>query len=57
MDTSFNIGGLETDLSDLKYPVAFLDSINKWEVSLEEVWHKQEEFNRCLKKIRTGNKS
>ena len=41
----------ETDFSELKDPVAFFDSIGKREISLEEARHKQEEFNRYLKKI------
>ena len=49
--------GTETSFIELKYPVAFLDSIRKREVSNEEVRHKQEEFNRYLKKIKIGNKS
>ena len=39
----------ETDFSELKDPVAFLDSIRKLEISIEEARHKQEEFNRYLK--------
>ena len=49
--------GTETNFSELKVPVAFLDSIRKSEISIEEARHKQEEFNRYLKKIRSGNKS
>ena len=49
--------GIETDFSKLKYPVAFLDSIRKREISIEEARHKQEEFNRYLRKLRIRNKS
>ena len=42
--------GLETNFSDLKDPVAFLDSIKKREISIEESRFKQEEFDRYLKK-------
>ena len=49
--------GTKTDFSELKDSVAFHDSIRKREISIEEAWHKQEEFNRYLKKRRTGNKS
>ena len=42
--------GLETNFSDLKDPVAFLDSIKKREISIEEIQFKQEEFDRYLKK-------
>ena len=35
-----NSRGLETNFSELKDPVAFLDSIEKREISLEEVRHK-----------------
>ena len=52
-----DISGLETNFSDLKDPAAFLDSIKKREMSIEEARQKQEEFNRYLKKVRTGNKS
>ena len=31
-----NSSGLETDFSELKDPVAFLDSIKKHEISIEE---------------------
>ena len=48
---------LETDFSDLRDPVAFLDSIKKPLISIEEARYKQEEFDRYLKKIRGGNKS
>ena len=36
----------ETDFSELKDPVAFLDSIRKRERSIEEAQHREEEFNR-----------
>ena len=49
--------GLETDFSELKDPVAFLDSIKKREISMEEAQHKKEEFNRYLTKIRIGDNS
>ena len=52
-----DISSLETNFSDLKDPAAFLDSIKKREMSIEEARQKQEKFNRYLKKIRTGNKS
>ena len=52
-----NSSGTETDFTELKDPLAFLDSIRKHEISIEEAQHKQEEFNRYLKKIRIGNKS
>ena len=52
-----NSSGLETDFSELKDPVAFLDSIKNSEILIKEAWHKQEEFNRYLKKIGIGNKS
>ena len=42
--------GTETNFSKLKDLVAFLDSIREREISIEEARHKQEEFNRCLKK-------
>ena len=44
-----NSSGLETDFSELKDPVAFLDSIKQREVLVEEARYKQEEFNRYLK--------
>ena len=47
----------ETNFSELKDSVGFLDSIRKCEISTEKVRHKQEEFNRYLKKVRIGNKS
>ena len=46
-----------TDFSELRDPVAFLDSIRKREISIQEARHKQEEFNKYLKKIRIGKKS
>ena len=52
-----NSSGQETDFSELRDPVAFLDCIKKHEISIEEAWHKQEEFNSYLKGIRIGNKS
>ena len=52
-----NSSGIETNFSELKDPVAFLDSIKKCEISIEGARNKQEEFNRYLKKIRIGNKS
>ena len=42
--------GTETNFNRLKDPVAFLDSVRKREISIEEVRYKQEEFNRYLKK-------
>ena len=42
--------GTETDFSKLKDPVPFLDSIRKREISIQEVRHKEEEFNRYLKR-------
>ena len=36
--------GTETDFSELKDPVAFIDTIRKSEISIEEALHKQEEF-------------
>ena len=45
-----NSTGLETDFSELKDPVAFLDSIKKREKSKEEAQCKQKEFDRYLKK-------
>ena len=42
--------GTETDFSESKDPVAFLDIIRKREISIEEARNKQEEFNRYLKK-------
>ena len=51
-DLKFIVNGsdLETNFSELKYPAAFRDSIKKREISIEEARHKQEEFNRYLKK-------
>ena len=51
-----NSSCLETDFSKLKGFVAFLDRIKNFEISIEEVRYKQEEFNRYLK-TRFGNKS
>ena len=45
-----NSSGLETDFSELKEPVAFLDSILKCEISIEEARFKQKQFNKYLKK-------
>ena len=45
-----NSSGIETNFSELKDLVAFLDSIKKCEISIEGVRNKQEEFNRYLKK-------
>ena len=42
--------GTETNFSELKDPVAFLDNLRKREISLEEAQQKQKEFNRYLKK-------
>ena len=47
---------LEVDFNELKDPVAFLDSIKKDDILIEEPRYKQEEFKRYLKKIRIGNK-
>ena len=52
-----NSSDLETDFSELKDPVAFLDSIKKPEILIEEARHKQKKFNRYLKNITSGNKS
>ena len=41
--------GKETNFSEIKDPVASLDSIRKHEISTEEAQNKQEEFNRYLK--------
>ena len=46
-----NTNGLETDFSELKNPVVFLDNIKKREISIEETRYKQEQFNNYLKKI------
>ena len=37
-----NSSNLETDFSELKDPVAFLDNIKKREISIEEARYKQE---------------
>ena len=50
MKSIFNSNDLETNFSKLKYPVAFLDSVKKREISIEEARYKLEEFNRDLKK-------
>ena len=42
--------GLEIDFSELKDPVAFLDSIKNCEISIEEAQQKQEEFSGYLRK-------
>ena len=42
--------GIETDFSELKNLVAFLDSTRKREISIEQARCKQEEFNRYLNK-------
>ena len=49
--------GKETDFGKLKDPVAFLDSIRKRGILIKEAQHKEEEFNRSLKKIKIRNKS
>ena len=51
-DLKFIVNGsdLETSFSKLKDLVAFLDSIKKHEILIEEARHKQEEFNGYLKK-------
>ena len=55
-----SISSTETDFSELKDPVDFLDCIRKREIWIEEARHKQEEFNRYLKKNKkkkiNGNK-
>ena len=51
-----NSSCLETDFSELIDPVVCLDSIKKSEILIEEARHKQEGFNRYLKKG-IGNKS
>ena len=48
---------LEANCSELKDPEAFLDSIRKCKISIEEAPHKQEEFHRCLKKLIIENQS
>ena len=40
----------ETNFSELQNHVAFLDSIRKREISIEQARCKQEEFNRYLNK-------
>ena len=45
---------LETDFSELKYPVVSVDSTKKW---IEEARYKLEVFNRYLKEIWIRNKS
>ena len=57
MKFTFNSSSLETDFSELKDLVGFLDSIKKRETSIKEAQHGQEEFNKYLKIIRIGNKS
>ena len=52
-----NSTALETDFSELKDSVAFLDSIKNREISIEEAWYKQKEFRRYWKGVRIGNKS
>ena len=47
----FSTSGKETNFSELKDLVTFHDSIKKREISIEEAWHKQEKFNRYLKKL------
>ena len=47
--------GTETDFSELKDPVSFLDSTTKREISIKEARHRQEEFNRYLKKKKKKN--
>ena len=42
--------GQEINFSELKNPVAFLDSIKNREILIEEAQHRQEEFNSYLKK-------
>ena len=50
-----NSSGLEINFIELKDPVAFLDGIKNREISIEEVQHKQEKFNRYPSK-KIGNK-
>ena len=38
--------GIETDFSERRYPLAFLDSIKKCEILIEEARYKQKEFSR-----------
>ena len=45
-----NSSGIEINFSELEDPLAFLDNIKKGETSIEEAQHKQEEFNRYLKR-------
>ena len=45
-----SLPSLLEDFSELKDPVAFPDSIRKPEISVEGAQHKQEVFNRYLKK-------
>ena len=54
---SFSSSGIETNFSELKDPLPFLDSKRKREISIEEARHKQEEFNRDLRKLRIGSRS
>ena len=54
---SFSSSGIETNFSELKDPSAFLDSKRKRGISVEEARHKQEEFNRDLRKLRIGSRS
>ena len=49
--------GLETDFSELKDHVSFLDSIKKREILIEDARYKQKEFDRNFKKLRIGNRS
>ena len=39
-----NSSVIETDFSELEDPVAFLDSVRKRKISIEEERHKQEQF-------------
>ena len=43
-----NSSGLETNCSESKYSVAFLEIIKRHEISIEEAGYKQEKFNRHL---------
>ena len=45
-----NSSGLESNFSEVKAPIAFLDSIKKRKISIEESRYKQEKFDRYLKK-------
>ena len=47
----FSRSGKETNFSELKDLVTFHDSIKKREISIEEARHKQEKFNRYIKKL------